>query len=118
MAPTPDMEAIVGRIVKAAHPEKIILFGSRARGDHRPDSDIDLLVVVKKVENRGRMMVDFRSAVGSVGFGVDVLVYSPAEMKQRAEWDSSAISWALKEGKVLYERARRRSKNVASLSQA
>jgi len=112
--PEPDYAEITRRIVAVAQPERIILFGSRARGDHRPDSDIDLLVVMKRIEDRGKMMVGIRNAIGEVGYGVDVVVYNPQEVRERADWDSSVISWALREGKQLYERAKRRSQASAA----
>ena len=97
------LQEAVGRIVAAFHPTKVILFGSHARGEADEGSDVDLMVIKQQVENRYEEMIGLREAVGPVGAGVDVLVYSEAEVEARRDWCSSPIYWALREGKVLYE---------------
>ncbi len=62
------IDGAVGRIVAAAQPSKVILFGSYARGDADEDSDIDLMVVEREVKNRGEEMLKLRLAVGWSGF--------------------------------------------------
>ncbi len=100
----PDYAEITRRLVAAAQPERIILFGSRARGDHRPDSDIDLLVVMRKIEDKGKLVMSIYNAIGGgVGYGVDILADDTRQVQQRADWSTSPISSALKEGRVLYE---------------
>lgn len=69
----------VDRIVAAAQPSQVILFGSRARGEATSDSDIDLMVIEEEVTSRLAEMARLRHAVGRVGAGVDVLVYSQEE---------------------------------------
>lgn len=93
----------VQRIVSTAHPSRVILFGSYARGEQREDSDLDLLVVESQVENRGREMARLRGLIGAIGVGVDVLVYSEAEIAKKRDWCTSPIYWALREGKILYD---------------
>jgi len=112
--PPPDYEEITRRIVESVNPERVILFGSRARGDNRPDSDIDIIVVLRKIENRGQMIMTIHNAVGDTGYGIDILAYSARQILQRADWSTSPISHALKEGRVLYERPRRRSKELVA----
>jgi len=102
MLPDQTIQAAVERIVAAANPTRVILFGSYARGEATEDSDLDLMVVEKEVPNVGEEMVRLRHAVGDVGIGVDVLVYSEQEFEKRREWCSSPVYWATREGKVLY----------------
>lgn len=102
MLPDQTIQAAVDRIVAAASPSKVILFGSYARGEATEDSDLDLMVIEKEVADTGEEMVRLRSAVGDVGIGVDVLVYSEREFEKRREWCSSPVYWATREGKVLY----------------
>jgi len=104
MLPTQTIQAAVDRIVAAANPSRVILFGSYARGEANDDSDLDLMVVEPVVEDRAAEMIRLRRAVGRVGIGVDVLVYSDAEFDERKDWLSHVVYWAALEGKVLYER--------------
>jgi predicted nucleotidyltransferase len=97
------LQQIVNRIVAAAQPSRVILFGSYGRGDAADESDLDLIVVQRHVDNRGEEMVRLRGAVGHIGVGVDVLVYSEAEVEERRDWCTSPIYWALREGRTLYD---------------
>ena len=102
MLPHQTIQAAVDRIVAAANPTKVILFGSYARGEATEDSDLDLMVIEQDVLNVGEEIVRLRQAVGDVGIGVDVLVYSEQEFEKRREWCSSPVYWAAREGKVLH----------------
>ena len=93
----------VKRIVDAAKPSKVILFGSYGRGDATEDSDLDLMVVEPEVSSKYEEMVRLRKALGSVGAGVDVLVYSEAEIEEKRDWCTTPVYWALREGRVLYD---------------
>ena len=96
------LRKIVDRVVAAAQPSRVILFGSYGRGDADADSDLDLMVVEPIIEDPYAEMVRLRSAVGSVGLGVDVLVYSEADLEQRKDWCTSPVYWAVREGRTLY----------------
>lgn len=98
-----SIHAAVERIVAAAHPNKIILFGSYARGDADAGSDLDLLVVENEVQDKGREMLKLYRTVGYIGVGVDLLVYSEKEMARRGQVSGTVIYHALREGKVLYD---------------
>ena len=91
------------RILRVSTPSRIILFGSYARGDATDESDIDLLVLVKNCDKRGKQMVDYRNAIGRVspGVGVDILVYDEDEAAEPVP--GTVLYWALTEGKVIYE---------------
>lgn len=96
---------MVKRIVKKFDPEQVILFGSQARGDAGPDSDVDLLVVMD-VEGKARdMVLEIRMALHNFFVPFDVIVTSPENFAWRKEIVGT-IEWpAAREGKVLYARA-------------
>lgn len=99
------LQEAVRRIVAASRPTKVILFGSCVRGEADAGSDVDLMVIEPGVADKYTEMVRLRGATGSIGAGVDLLVYSEAEVEGRKDWCSSPIYWALREGRVLYEAA-------------
>jgi predicted nucleotidyltransferase len=97
---------LVHRVVRAAQPERIVLFGSRARGDSRPDSDIDLLVIKRSRRSRPERAIPIYSALADLRLPVDaeVMVYTPAEAEEWSEVRQAFVTTALREGKVLYEK--------------
>ncbi len=93
---------LVKRIVRAARPERIVLFGSAARGEMGPDSDLDLLVVKGGRFNRHRVTTQiYRSLSGDIG--VDALVVTPEEVERYRNTPYLVICPAVREGKVVYE---------------
>jgi predicted nucleotidyltransferase len=99
------IRSVVDRIVREARPSKVILFGSYARGNATENSDLDLMVIEPRVADSGREMVRLRMAIGSIGTGVDVLVYSEAEFERRSQVAGTVLHQAKTEGKVLYDAA-------------
>ena len=97
---------VTERLVAAIRPEKIIAFGSRAKGDARPDSDLDLLVVEDRGGSLGERGVRVRRALGGLGVPLDLIVQTPTEFEQMRRWRSSISAIAEREGRVLYDRAR------------
>jgi predicted nucleotidyltransferase len=96
---------MVRRIVERFDPEQIILFGSHARGTGRPDSDIDLLVVMPVHGSRRQTQVEIRLALHDLGFAKDVIVTTPEEFAWRKEIPGTIERPAAREGKVLYARS-------------
>ncbi|WP_157265890.1 nucleotidyltransferase domain-containing protein [Azohydromonas aeria] len=92
----------VAALVAAANPQRIVLFGSHARGDAGPDSDLDFLVVEKEVAHRGKEMVRLSRALRPLGVPADVLVVTEEELQQWGNEPGSVYWWALKEGRVLH----------------
>jgi uncharacterized protein len=92
----------VRRLVEAADPVKIILFGSHARGDAGQDSDIDFLVVERLVRDTAEESARLRRLIGPVGVGVDVVVVDEAAFEKWSEAPGSTLYWAKREGQVLY----------------
>lgn len=102
-----DEDAIqeaVRRAVSAAHaPLRVIVFGSYARGDADEGSDLDLIVIEREVPDKGAEMLRLDRAIGWLGKGVDVLVYSEEEFARRSQVPGTAPYWAHREGKVWYD---------------
>ena len=94
---------IVARVVRAADPEKIVLFGSAARGAMGPDSDIDLLVIKGGKFNYWRVLTKIRRHLRGKGAPVDVVVVTPEEVERYRDTHCLVICPALKEGKVVYD---------------
>jgi predicted nucleotidyltransferase len=97
------LEQITRRIVEGFHPQRLILFGSRARGDERRDSDVDLLIVAPSAEPRWRRAVPVYRALAGLGVPKDIVWWTPEEI---AEWrgvKTHFIYTVLREGIVLYE---------------
>ena len=98
------IETMVQRIASRFCPEKIILFGSRARGDARLDSDIDLLVVLPVCENRKAATISMMKSVADLPVGKDIVVTTTQELETRGKLASTVLYPAIHEGKVVYAR--------------
>lgn len=95
------LDEIVGRIVEVAQPEKIILFGSAARGEMGPHSDLDLLIV-KDGEHRRQLAGRIYDNLRGVGVAVDVVVVTPGDIERYRDSHALVIKPALREGRVIY----------------
>lgn len=89
----------------AENPLRIFLFGSYARGNADEGSDLDLLVVEREVRDKAAEYLKLHRAVGPMGVGVDVLVFSQEEFERRSQVAGTVPYWAKKEGKLLYDAA-------------
>jgi predicted nucleotidyltransferase len=99
------LEQIVRLIVSAGDPQKIILFGSRARKEHRPDSDIDLLVVEESDLPRYKRSPRYYKATRGTFPAREIVVWTPAEIREWETVSNHFVTTAIREGRVLYERA-------------
>jgi predicted nucleotidyltransferase len=96
----------IERIVSELKPEKIILFGSYAYGNPTPDSDVDLLIIMKTKAREIDRYVAVSNLLYPRQFPVDILVKTPKEMEAEARKKSNYfMREILKKGKVLYERS-------------
>jgi predicted nucleotidyltransferase len=98
------LEEIVQRVRAVAEPRRLILFGSRARGEERPDSDFDLLVIQDSKEPRYRRAVPYYTALADLPAEVEVMVYTPEEVSDWENVSQAFVTTAIHEGRVLYER--------------
>src|SRR6267143_1681420 len=93
---------VVRRVVAAAQPDKIILFGSAARGEMGPNSDVDLLVIKGGKFQRDRLIQKIYGNLYGARAAVDVIVATPQEVERYRDTHCLVICPALKEGKVVY----------------
>jgi len=94
---------LVARMRRVAEPQKIILFGSRARGDAGPHSDIDLLVIEESDLPRYKRSARYRRALVGLFPAKDIVVWTPGEVEEWRSVPNAFITTALREGRVLYE---------------
>jgi len=100
-----QLEKMVRSIVESFHPEKIILFGSHARNAGTPESDVDLLIVMPFHGSRRKVAIAIDVKLGERSLPLDVLVVTPEEMERERGRVGTILPRALKEGRVLYDRA-------------
>jgi len=98
------LEEITRRIRATTVPEKIILFGSHARGEAEPDSDLDLLVIVSGVTHPRQESTRIRRALRGLLVPIDVIVATPEQIGKYGNTIGLIYEPATREGKVLYER--------------
>ncbi len=98
------LREIVRRIVEVADPERIVMFGSAARGEMGPDSDVDLLVV-KAGAHRRTVAEDIYEHLVGVGQAVDVVVVTPEDVARYGDSPALVLKPALREGTVVYSAA-------------
>ena len=96
-------QEITRRILRVIHPRKIILFGSRARGQARQKSDWDILVVANSRRPRYQRSPPLYGALSDLRQPIDILVYTPKEIEEWHHVKSAFITTAVREGKILYE---------------
>lgn len=103
------LEGIVETLAREYDPDKIILFGSHARGEAGPDSDLDLLVIkdtdkdiVERIVAVSRSLRWVRKA--PYHFPMDILVRTPVELQERLEMGDDFLLEVMEQGRVLYER--------------
>jgi predicted nucleotidyltransferase len=96
---------MVRRIATRFQPHKIILFGSHARGEAGPHSDVDLLVVMPPHGSKRERAVEIYGLLAGMGLPKDVIVVTPEEFEAYSDAPGTVIRTARQEGKVLYDRA-------------
>jgi excisionase family DNA binding protein len=95
---------IVGRLVRALDPARVVLYGARSRGDQRPDSDYELLVILDTVDDRRAARLEVRRLLDDLPISKDVIVAAVADIEDPEVPPSGALYWALQEGTAIYDR--------------
>jgi predicted nucleotidyltransferase len=90
------------RIAEAVAPRRIILFGSAARGELRPESDIDVLVVMPDGTHRGHTAERIYRELWGFGVAKDVVVVTTSDLRERRDDPFTVIRQALTEGREVY----------------
>jgi uncharacterized protein len=104
--PRRAIQAVVKQIAEQFQPDRIILFGSYAYGKPRPESDVDLLVVMDTSLRETEQAVQICQSI-PYHFGLDLLVRTPATLTRRLALGDQFLHEIISEGKVLYERTDR-----------
>ena len=99
-----DIKNVAKRIGDAANAEAVILFGSYARGEASKSSDVDFLVIAESDLPRFKRSRELHKLFKPYPFGMDILVYTPAEIEKDRKTPLSFISTVLQEGKAVYAR--------------
>lgn len=99
------VDRMVKRIVSLYHPDKVILFGSYARGDASSDSDVDLLVVMDVKGSKRAKQLEIRKALHDIRIPKDVIVTTPQDFEWRKDVSGTIERPAHKEGRVLYAKS-------------
>lgn len=94
--PTENLIAEAGRRLAAAAPNaRVVLFGSHARGDAGPDSDLDLLVIEPEVQSRRAEFVRLRGALRGLGVPIDLVVVSEKHVEEWSHFEGTMLNEAL-----------------------
>lgn len=102
LATLESIRAMVRRIVRAYKPERIVLFGSYARGNPTADSDVDLLVILRTRRETAEVAAEVEG-IADPPFPVDILVSTPEDMKRRLAEGECFMTEIIERGKVLHE---------------
>ncbi|MBI5822605.1 MAG: nucleotidyltransferase domain-containing protein [Chloroflexi bacterium] len=100
--PQKAINQVVKQIVEKFKPKKIILFGSYARGNPRPESDVDILVVIDTPLREVQQAIQICQQI-EYRFGLDLIVHTLKYLAERVKMGDSFLRDVLKEGKVIYE---------------
>ena len=96
------LDEAVRRIIQTVHPRRVILFGSAARGEMGPDSDVDLLVVVRDGVHRRRTAQALHRTLMGLGFAKDLVVATETDLRDFGDEPSFVFREALRDGKERY----------------
>jgi predicted nucleotidyltransferase len=107
------IEEAVARLVEAAKPQKIFLFGSYARGDAHKQSDLDFLVVKREAKNRRKETVHLQDTLRPMRIPVDILVVSEAAFNEWEDVIGTVFNEIKREGILCYDASQADQKVLA-----
>jgi len=97
-----QLQELVNRIVAAVRPLRIVLFGSAARGEMGPDSDIDVMVIMPDGTHRRHTAEMLHRQFFGIPFGIDVIVTTPSDLEKYSHTAGLIYRTILEEGHELY----------------
>jgi predicted nucleotidyltransferase len=103
MTQAPLLDHVTKTIVERFHPKRIMVFGSHARGDAGPDSDLDLFIEMDTPLRPPDRAIEVSEVFGLRPWAMDIVVYTPDEVRRLRHVKGTLLSVIEKEGKVLYE---------------
>lgn len=98
------LDHVTQTIVERFHPKRIVVFGSHARGDAGPDSDLDLFIEMETTRRPPDRAIEVSEVFGLRSWPMDIVVYTPEEVCRLRQVNGTLLSVIEKEGKLLYER--------------
>ncbi len=107
--PMREIRHVAKRIAEQFRPEKIVLFGSYAYGRPRPESDVDLLVIMETSLRSRQQRLEISRALSPRPFPLDIIVYTPRQVEERLASGDPFLQEVMRRGKVLYEREQNRN---------
>jgi predicted nucleotidyltransferase len=102
------------RLAEKFSPDRILLFGSYARGTADDYSDVDFVVITEAAKrgNRHKMMAEMDGALRGLRIAKDIVVLTPAEFEEDKEIPGTTARYVSQEGRLLYERKRKRNQKA------
>lgn len=100
-----ELQSMVRRIVERFHPRRVVLFGSHARGQAGPDSDVDLLVIVDVQGSVRKLANEIDMALADRKLPLDLVVMTPEQYARRKDIEGTVAHEAAVAGRVMHGRA-------------
>lgn len=97
------LDQVIQRVLQVTRPRRIVLFGSAARGQMGPDSDLDLLVIVRQSVHRRALAQEIYRNLHGIPLPVDVVVATEQDIEQYGDKIGTILRPALREGEIIYE---------------
>ena len=112
-----EIERVAALLGRAANAERVVLFGSHARGDAGENSDVDFMIIADSQLPRFKRSRQLYKLIRPHPFAMDLLVYTPEEVEKGSKSPVSFVSMVVKEGKTVYVRRDRSSAALAGQGQ-